>query len=45
MLTAIVSTKSTTRAPSGKKAKPSPKALPEAAAAPPPCGNRATSSW
>ncbi len=43
MLTAMVRTKSTTRAPRGMKAQPSPKAVPAAAAEPPPSGKIATS--
>ncbi|MGI9156437.1 MAG: hypothetical protein ACR2FG_07345 [Marmoricola sp.] len=42
---AMVSTKSTISAPIGMNAQPSPKATPAAAAAPPPCGKRATSWW
>jgi hypothetical protein len=44
-LIAMVSTKSTISAPIGTNAAPSPNASPAAAAAPPPCGYRATSCW
>ena len=44
-LMAMVSTKSTMRAPMGMNAQPSPNAAPAAAAAPPPSGKRATSWW
>ena len=43
-LIAIVRTKSTINAPSGRNAQPSPKAAPVAATAPPPSGNRRI-SW